>query len=313
MSDEPPSDTADAIRAFYETPVEIDVLDEFTTDYQDVFYYRRRFPECNYFPGWERVLRLDDQRQVWESAVREYHRGLVNVPLSFFEDPSEKDVLLVGGGDWIAVNYLSQFGADITHVDLDEEFVEYAKTNEFLAEHHEHAYEYDGVTTHVEDGFDYVTRTDETFDLVLLDIPGISYEALLPLFSVEFYEGVRESLREEGMAVIWHDPPEVFEDHYAVYMQTLREAGFSHKHVYKSHRSRDAAGLPRIYNGFYLLTTGWTPTQRQPRLEHTMFLFGRQSFNEWQSIPETGVDPNSVDEPNRDVMTPPSSIAQGED
>jgi len=291
----------ESAREFFNTPVEFEIIDDFHTK-QQILFYERYFPENDFFGGRESCIRLDGELQLWESGIRDYHRGLVNAPLSFFTGEGQQDVLLIGGGDWIAIKYLQERGANVTHVDYDGEFLEYTKTNSFLSRYHESSYKYDSLNTQVVDAFDYLSRTNREFDLILLDLPDVDSDDLLRLFSVEFYEAVCESLTEQGMAVIWRNPPEIFVDNYKVYMRTIRAAGFEKKYAYKSHRARGRDGNPSIFGGFYLLTTGNTPAQKRPWLDFTMYDYGSDQLNRWTDIPKTETEPNYLESPNTDII-----------
>ncbi|SEQ85190.1 spermidine synthase [Natrinema salaciae] len=273
-----------------------------TTPYQTVLTYER---DLESHAGTETCLRLDRALQFCDRWVDSYHSGLVDVPMTTFDDPSSVDVLLVGGGDYIAVDHLRQYNASVDQVDIDGEFLEMAREREFFRQYNDDAYEYDRLNTTVEDAFTYLQETDETYDLVLLDIPGIRSDETMSLYSTEFYTLVRERLSDDGLAVTWTYARSDDPAHHKVYANTVREAGFDRYLPYYVYDDLD--GDERLEPGerFYVLSDGPTPEPALERAESEYVHEHADAFDEWQwrTLPAyRGVEPNSVLHPNYDIV-----------
>lgn len=79
---------------------------------------------------------------------------------------------------------------------------------------------------HIEDAFQFVRRTDQMYDLVLIDLPfPYSYELSL-LFSKEFYQMVARHLLTDAVMITDFPLPSGRQDHLSVLLHTLRAAGF---------------------------------------------------------------------------------------
>lgn len=283
-----------------------------TTAYQTVLTYERDLQGHN---GTETCLHLDRAVQFCDTWIDSYHSGLVDVPMTMVGDPASSvsangsssgvDVLLVGGGDYIAVDHLRAYGASVDQVDIDGEFLEMAREREFFRQYHDDAHEYDRLNTTTADAVTYLQETDETYDLILLDIPGARSDDTLPLYSSEFYALLREHLTDDGLVVSWVYPRGDSPAHNRAYTTTVREAGFDRYLPYYVYDDLD--GDDRLDPGerFYVLSDGPTPEPDLERAESEYVREHAAAFDEWQwrSLPRyRGVEPNSVFRPNYDII-----------
>jgi spermidine synthase len=244
--------------------VDATVTDVETTQYQRVTRYTRTWTgdrENPYFEGdTERCLRLDTAVQLCDSWARPYHHGLADVPMTLFENGSETDVLVVGGGDFVAVDHLREYGVDVDLVDIDGEFMSMARDSEWLAQYHDHAYRYDRLNVSVGDAYDYLTDSDERYDLILLDLPGATDDDLLGLYSVQFYEQLRRHLTDGGLVGTWTYSQAAYGDHHAAYANTVRAAGFTHALEYWAHGDIDGDDRTERVERFKLFSPDATPS-----------------------------------------------------
>ena len=86
-------------------------------------------------------------------------------------------------------------------LDLDEEVVKLCK--QYLPNHHKGSFEDKRMTLIYEDALTYLSSTNETYDLIIIDIPdpleaGPAYK----LFTQEFYTIVLNHLENNGMMVL---------------------------------------------------------------------------------------------------------------
>lgn len=287
--------------------METEVLDQKTTEYQHLIRYRRSWTESDpnpYFTGQtEQCLRLGMDVQLCESWADSYHNGLVDVPMSMYNHSPDTEVLVIGGGDWIAIDHLQKYNVTVDHVDLDAQFMEHTKQSPFFRKWHNDSYTYSRLNTTAEDGYTYLQETNQSYDLILLDIPGASDDDLLKLYSTEFYQLLRTHLKDDGMVGTWIYSPNTHPQHHKAYSNTLREAGFTHQLPYSAWEDTDSDGRTERVEQFYLLA----PTTRGPintnRTAYVRRYAERYEATRWEPIPRyAGVESNSIFHPNYDII-----------
>jgi len=283
--------------------VNIDVVNQTTTKYQQITHYERKWTgdsESRRIPeGGESCLRLDTAIQMCESWVKPYHKGLVDVPMSMYNKTSDLEVLVIGGGDWIPINYLREYGSNIDLVDLDKEFMDMSKNYSLLQRFHENSYNYENLTVYNQDGFSYIRNTDKNYDLVILDIPGAVSDDLIHLYTEEFYTNINNRLTEQGKVVTWTYDESTYSQHNAIYSNTISEAGFNYMYEYWQYgQVVDNSEKVKIEN-FYILSSSDTSPNVTPN--HTDI--ERNVNISWTTIPEyRGVEPNTRFKPNYGII-----------
>jgi spermidine synthase len=287
----------------------IQVTEHHRTRYQNVVLYEREWTGSTALyegaVGPETCLRLDTAIQLCESWVEPYHHGLVDVPMALFENRSNPRVLLVGGGDWIAVNRLRAYGVRVDQVDIDTEFMQLTRNHPFFVQYHQQAYGYDRLDTTAADAYAYLRDTDRQYDLVLLDLPGARSDDLLHLYSTEFYRQVRGHLTEDGVVATWAYSRYGYATHRKAYLNTVRAAGFESYLPYDSYGDLNGDGNAERVEHYYLLSPG--PTSDLPTgngtTDYVAEYRDRYASAAWGDIPHyRGVRPNSVFHPNYDII-----------
>jgi len=288
--------------------VDATVTDVWRTSYQRVVRYDRTWtgsgPNPHFANATERCLRLGNAVQLCDSWADSYHDGLVDVPLSTYENSTETDVLLVGGGDHVALDDLREHGVDVDRVDIDGEFMQAAKSGSFYTEKNDRAWRYAHLDHTTGDGFAYVAQTEETYDVVVLDVPGATDDDLLGLYSTEFYTAIRGSLEPDGVVATWAYSPYGHRGHYKAYMNTVRAAGFDSHLSYHAWEDIDRDGETERVERFYLLA----PEDREPLRPSRGSGYVQQYADRyrnatWEPVPAfDGVEPNSVFHPNYDIL-----------
>ena len=295
----------DDIRADYRPGnVEVDLRSYRTTAYQRVTVYDRTVAS---HAETERCLRLDHAIQLCDSWVDSYHAGLVDVPLSAFRNESydSLDVLLVGGGDYVAVDSLREYGVAVDQVDIDGEFLRMARETRYLRQFNDGAYRYDRLNTTVGDAFRFLRGSDRAYDLILLDVPGARSDDSLSLYSREFYGLLREHLTERGVVVSWVYSKYSFPAHHRAYVNTVRAAGFDRFAPYDVYEDLDADGERERGERFYVLSDGPTPAFDLSRARSPYVARNADRIRPvaWRRLSRyRGVDPNSVFDPNYDIV-----------
>ncbi|EMA07900.1 spermidine synthase [Haloarcula marismortui] len=288
--------------------MDVAVTDTWTTRYQRVTEYNRTWTGSGDNPYFgattEHCLRLDSAVQLCESWADSYHQGLVDVPLSMFENSTDTKVLLIGGGDWAAMDRLQRHGVSVDHVDIDGEFMQRAKTDPFLAQYHDRAYRYENKSTRVQDAFQYLEQSEQRYDVILLDIPGATDDDQLPLYSVEFYSQLRQHLTADGVIATWTYSRYSYAQHRTAYYNTVHKAGLTSAAPYFAWEDIDADGETERVERFTLLA----PAPRDSLSPHNGTAYmnryqHRYQAVEWVDTPRyAGVRPNSVFHPNYDIL-----------
>ncbi|SEL80989.1 spermidine synthase [Haloferax larsenii] len=284
------------------------IVSQETTTYQHVIRYNRTWtgagPNPHFTGQTEQCLRLGAAVQLCESWAESYHRGLVDVPMSLVESGPETKVLVVGGGDWIAIDHLRAYNVTVDHVDLDDEFMQEAKTDPYFRQWHDDAYKYDRLNTTTADGYHYLQETNETYDLVLLDVPGATDDDLLTLYSAEFYRSVRNHLSDDGVVVTWGYSPDGYPEHHKAFVNTVGAAGFTQQLSYWVREDIDADDETERVEKFYV----FAPGDRRPLTGESETEYVRQHRDhyrhvEWRAVPRyRGVRANSIFHPNYDIL-----------
>ncbi len=145
-----------------------------------------------------KCLVLDGRIQSSQADEFIYHEALVHPGLLL--PPTPARAMVIGGGEGATLREILRHRS-VTRalmVDIDQEVVEICKR--YLPEMHEGAFEDPRAEVRHEDARAYLERTDERFDLVVVDLtePLEEGPACL-LFTKEFYSLIRDRLTPKGV------------------------------------------------------------------------------------------------------------------
>lgn len=165
---------------------------ETSTKYQKVHkvYYK---DTIGLFLNNKYQLRLDNEYY--------YHESMVQIPISLFKIKPKK-ILLLGAGDGFLLRELSNLGlTDITHIELDQEFMEYCKqdpdisfANNYMIKNYKNVI--------FNDAFYMVQKIKSKFDFIIIDFPHPHSYDLSKLYSIEFILNVKKLLSDDGLIVM---------------------------------------------------------------------------------------------------------------
>ncbi|MBI2123330.1 MAG: spermidine synthase [Armatimonadetes bacterium] len=117
-------------------------------------------------PAFGRMLILDDAVQTTEADEFAYHEMLVHPALVTHPHPLR--VLIIGGGDGGTLEEVLKHPVEhVTIVEIDREVVEISR--KFLSSICDRAFDDRRVRLLIEDGIEFVRRTQERFDVILVD------------------------------------------------------------------------------------------------------------------------------------------------
>ena len=285
---------------------DVNLIDQQSTKYQRSTIYEMELSTPSIGPGLltDTCLNLDGHIQFCDSWVASYHAGLVDIPMGMLNAPAEARVLVLGGGDWIAVNHLRKYGPQVDLVDIDSEFADYTKKHTYFTPHHEHAYKYERLTFYPQDAFHFLRTTDKRYDLIVMDLPGLRHDKLIHLYSSEFYQALRNTLVTNGLFVTWAYQEKRFPEHHQVFMSTLQSAGFRNYFKYFA--------LQENYNDsiiatelFYLLSPNSTPElnfERGEYLQKHKNIYSLVQWHDFSKYSSNRARPSTALHPNRALL-----------
>jgi len=160
-----------------------------------------------------RTLRLDGRYMTSEAEEFFYHEALVHPAAT--AHPAPRSALIIGGGDGGALEELLKHRGieQATLVDLDGEVIDVARR--YLEKIHRGALDDPRATVLVENGVDFLARTSDRYDLILLDLTDPDTPAG-PLYTPAFFRRCKHALAPGGALVLhmgspFHQPEQVRE------------------------------------------------------------------------------------------------------
>ncbi len=174
--------------ALYEDPV----IESQQSTYQKIVLTQR---------GDDFRLYLDGNLQFSSVDEYRYHEVLVHLPASFAVQL--KRVLVIGGGDGLAVrellNYPGVQGIDV--VDLDPAVTGLASSQPHLVRLNQGAMSDARVEVINRDAWNWLAEEGDLYDLILIDLPDPESEDIAKLYSVAFYQRISRRLSVGGAII----------------------------------------------------------------------------------------------------------------
>jgi spermidine synthase len=163
-----------------------------------------------------------------------YHESLVHPGLSAV--PAPRNVLVLGGGDGLAVREILKYPqvASVTLVDLDPEMPRLFSSNAMLTALNQRSFLSPKVRVINADAFPWIDTDPNSFDFIVVDFPDPTNYALGKLYTTAFYRAAARHLSEQGLMVVQSTSPLFARDSFWCIATTLRQAGLktSPYHVY---------------------------------------------------------------------------------
>ena len=180
--------------------------------------------------GRGRDVRLFIDMQLQFSSVDEfrYHEALVHPAMTLAN--SRASVLILGGGDGLATREVLKYAEvqRILLVDIDPEITEVCSSHKAIVALNGGSLSHPKVTIVNEDAYIFVERerADQTFDVVIIDLPDPNDEGLSKLYSVAFYKLVGDILSPGGTMVTQSTSPFFARRAFWCIHQSIEEAGW---------------------------------------------------------------------------------------
>lgn len=153
-------------------------------------------------------LYLNNNLQFSSLDEYRYHESLVHPAMSLA--PQAKHVLVLGGGDGLAVREILKYDSlvsDITLVDLDKDMTKLFQTNTFLVEQNKGSLNNPKVKVINTDAYVWLRENKQLFDVVIVDFPDPSNYSVGKLYTVNFYETLKQSLTPEAVVTVQTTSP----------------------------------------------------------------------------------------------------------
>lgn len=173
-----------------------EMLHEVKTEHQHLLIFK------NVLFG--RVMALDGIVQTTEKDEFIYHEMMSHVPI--FAHGNVKRVLIVGGGDGGMLREVCRHDTvrQVTQVEIDQAVIDMCL--KYLPKHSDGAYSDPRAKIVIDDGINFVQKTDDKFDVIISD----STDPLGPgeaLFTESFYAACRKCLNPGGIMVTQNGVP----------------------------------------------------------------------------------------------------------
>jgi spermidine synthase len=164
-----------------------------------------------------------------------YHEALVHPAMA--AHPMSKRVLVLGGGDGMAVREVLKYSAveQVTLVELDPEMTTLFKDQPQLSKLNAGALHSPKLRVVNSDAFQWLdadieagkgtANNDDFFDIIIVDFPDPTNYAIGKLYTTHFYQLLAKRLRATGYAVIQTTSPLMARQSYWTVATTLEAAG----------------------------------------------------------------------------------------
>lgn len=166
-------------------------------------------------------LFLDGQLQFSSTDEYRYHETLVHPAMVTAQ--RRENVLILGGGDGLAVRELRKYDEieTITLVDLDPAVIELAKSNHDIVKLNEDAFSDPRLTVVNDDAFHFIEQSEDIYDVILVDLPDPNNESLSKLYTLQFYQLLRNHLFPGGSMMVQGTSPTFAREVYWMINETI--------------------------------------------------------------------------------------------
>ena len=146
------------------------------------------------------MLIINSQIQFTTKSEEIYHEALVMPAFGAVENP--KTCLILGGGDGLAAKQIFKHYPDteVTLVDFDKNITDIFTLDPIMKEINEGALRKCNVFN--ADAFEWIKKDPNKYDVIICDFPDPDHEIFNKLYSLEFYEELKDCLAPDGAIVV---------------------------------------------------------------------------------------------------------------
>jgi spermidine synthase len=172
---------------------------------------------------YDRALILDDYIQSSYQDEHFYHESLVHPAM--VTHPAPRDVLILGGGEGATLREVLKHKTvqRAVMVDIDGDVVELSRR--YLPEMHQGSFDDPRARVVIEDGFVYVEnalKTGDKYDVVIMDLTDPYTDLAKQLYAPEFFQKIRQILKDDGVVVTQAGNSFFFPDAYDMVLNGVR-------------------------------------------------------------------------------------------
>ena len=156
-----------------------------------------------------------------------YHEPLVHPLMVLLKN--RESILILGGGDGMAAREVLKYPEvkKVTLVDLDPAMVRLCRTHPVLSRLNGKAFDDPRMKFVYEDALQFITRSKEHFDGIIIDLPDPSNVSLAKLYTRQFYRLARKRLSVHGGLATQSTSPYHSRQAFVCVHKTLESAGYS--------------------------------------------------------------------------------------
>jgi spermidine synthase len=197
--------------------------------YEDEIIFSKQTPyQRIVVTRWRTDLRLFLDGNLQFSSVDEhrYHETLVHPAMTL--SASRRDVLVLGGGDGLAIREVLRYPdvERVTLIDLDPEMTRLGRGFPIISELNRRAFEDPRVRVVNADAYRFLEQSADRYGVILTDLPDPNGDALAKLYSTEFYRLARRHLAKGGVFVTQATSPFFSRESFWCIHRSVRDAGF---------------------------------------------------------------------------------------
>ncbi|PCI37490.1 MAG: spermidine synthase [Elusimicrobia bacterium] len=193
--------------------------------YEDEIIYSKRTPYQQItLTRWRNDVRLFLNGQLQLSTIDEhrYHESLVHPAMSVHGNVQR--VLILGGGDGMALREVYKYASvrDAVVVDLDPEMTRLFAENSLLRDLNGGSINDSRTTIVNEDAMNYLRKTQDFFDVIIMDLPDPNDIAVGKLYTKDFFHFASRRLRSNGVLVSQATSPFYAREAFWCIVNTMR-------------------------------------------------------------------------------------------
>mgnify|MGYP004503001465 FL=1 len=152
-------------------------------------------------------LFLDGNLQFSSTDEYRYHEALVHIPMMYAK--AHNRILILGGGDGLAAREVLKYNDvdEVVLVDIDKDMTDLCSSDKQISNLNNGSLKSNKLTIINEDGYIYVQKNQNKFDVIIIDFPDPNNESLNKLYTNVFYNYIKANLTENGVMVCQSTSP----------------------------------------------------------------------------------------------------------